>query len=98
MKYCKLFALVVSLFVPVLALAQSSGATGPVIPVNSNTIDYITWVTSAVDDLTSSDAALFVNFGNQILTSLAVIMLIIYGLRWTAHSASRHLLSSIFQA
>lgn len=86
----KLLALVVCLFAPILALAQSSGATGPVIPVNSNTIDYITWVTSAVDDLTSSDAALFLNFGNQILTSLAIIMLIIYGLRWAAHSASRH--------
>jgi hypothetical protein len=60
------------------------------IPVSSASIDYITWVTSAIDSLTASGSALFLSAGTQILTWVGVIMLVIYGLKWAAHSASRH--------
>jgi hypothetical protein len=75
------------LFVITPALRAQSG---PIIPVNSGTVDYISTVTSAIDTLVSSGSGLFLSTGNQILTWIGVIMLAIYGLKWAAHSASRH--------
>lgn len=60
------------------------------IPINSANIDYITWVTSAIDSLVLSGSGLFLTTGTQILTALGVIMLVIYGLKWASASASRH--------
>lgn len=60
------------------------------IPMSSANIDYITWVTSAIDSLVLAGSGLFLQAGTQILTALGVIMLVIYGLKWASASASRH--------
>src|ERR1700684_2021655 len=70
--------------VPVL-FAQSGS-----ISVNSGTVDCITTTARAIDSLVTSGGALFVSTGNQILTSLGIIMLVVCGLRLAAESASRH--------
>ncbi|MGI9070442.1 MAG: type IV secretion system protein [Bryobacteraceae bacterium] len=71
---------------PAAGLAQQQGP----IPVNSQTIDYISPVTSAINALVTADGGVFLSTGTQILTWIGVIMLVIYGLKWAAHSASRH--------
>jgi type IV secretory pathway VirB6-like protein len=52
--------------------------------------DYIGTVTASVTDLVTGAAPVFLTFGNQLLTSLGIIMLVIYGLKWATHSAARH--------
>lgn len=73
---------------PVLFL--SSGAVYGQIPVNSQTQDYITPVTSAINTLVTGDGNTFLSTGNQLLSAIAVIMLVVYGLKWAAASAARH--------
>jgi TrbL/VirB6 plasmid conjugal transfer protein len=63
--------------------------SGP-LPVNSGSVDYITMVTSSVDHLVTSGSPLFLSTGSQLLSAIGVIMLIVYGLKWAAFSASRH--------
>jgi hypothetical protein len=63
--------------------------SGP-IPVNTGTVDYITAITNAIDNLVTSGGGLFLTTGNQILTSIGIIMLVLYGLKLAAESASRH--------
>jgi hypothetical protein len=60
------------------------------LPINSQTIDYISTVTQSIDALVASGAPVFITAGNQLLTALAIIMLVIYGLKWAAASASGH--------
>jgi hypothetical protein len=60
------------------------------IQANSGTVDYITNITSAIDSLVTSGGGLFLSTGNQILTAIGVIMLVVYGLKLAAESASRH--------
>ena len=55
-----------------------------------NTLDLVSWVGSAIDSLVNSGSALFLSTGNQLLTSIGIIMLAVYGLKWAAASASRH--------
>jgi hypothetical protein len=74
---------------PMLLRAQSSPSS-PVVPINSGTIDYVSSVTSAIDSLMTSTGPVFLSTGNDLLTAIAVIMLVIYGLKWATHSASRH--------
>jgi hypothetical protein len=50
--------------------------------------DYIGTVTASVTDLVTGAAPVFLTFGNQLLTSLGIIMLVIYGLKWATHSAA----------
>jgi hypothetical protein len=76
------------LFCP--GLYSQSGTSGPIIPINSGSIDYISYVTSAVDSLVTMGSPLFLTTGNELLTAIAIIMLVIYGLKWATHSASRH--------
>jgi hypothetical protein len=76
---------IVGLVVTPALYAQS----GP-LPVNSGSVDYITMVTSSVDHLVTSGSPLFLSTGSQLLSAIGVIMLIIYGLKWAAFSASRH--------
>jgi type IV secretory pathway VirB6-like protein len=52
--------------------------------------DYIGYVTNQLDALVTSGAPVFLATGNQILTAMGIIMLILYGFRWATHSASRH--------
>ncbi|MGI9072262.1 MAG: type IV secretion system protein [Bryobacteraceae bacterium] len=81
----KLPVVLFALAVPSLLMAQS----GP-IPINSGTVDYITWITNAIDNLVNSSSGVFLTTGNQILTAIGIIMLVIYGLKLAAESASRH--------
>jgi hypothetical protein len=60
------------------------------IPISSQTVDYLSTVTKSIDALVTSGAPVFITAGNQLLTALAIIMLVIYGLKWGAASASGH--------
>lgn len=73
-----------------LAFASSLQAQSGPIPVNSGSVDYITAITNAIDSLVTSGGGLFVSTGNQILTAIGIIMLVTYGLKLAAESASRH--------
>jgi hypothetical protein len=80
----------VLLLAVLLGTAQVIYAQSGPIPVNSGTVDYITTITNAIDNLVTSGGGLFVTTGNQILTSIGIIMLVLYGLKLAAESASRH--------
>ena len=62
---------------------------GP-IPVNSQTQDYVSPVTQAIDNLVTNNGATFLSTGTQLLTAIGVIMLVVKGLQWPRRSASRH--------
>ncbi len=68
-----------------LAFAQNGAP-----PVNGGTVDYITSITSAIDSLVTTDGGVFVSAGHQLLTAIAIIMLVVCGLRLAGESASRH--------
>lgn len=68
-----------------LAFAQNGSP-----PVNGGTIDYITSITGAVDSLVTTGGGVFVSAGHQLLTAIAIIMLVVCGLRLAGESASRH--------
>lgn len=73
-----------------LAFAAGASAQSSSIPVNSGSVDYVTMITSSIDNLVASDSPVFMSMGNQLLTAIGVIMLVTYGLKWALHSASRH--------
>src|SRR5581483_1965702 len=77
------FAFLFTFAVPVV-LAQ-----GP-IPVNGQTQDYISPVTSAINNLVLNNGGAFLTTGMQLLTAVGMIMLVVKGLQWAAASASRH--------
>lgn len=52
--------------------------------------DFIGYVTQELDALVQAGAPVFLATGNQILTAMGIIMLVIYGIRWATHSAARH--------
>lgn len=52
--------------------------------------DYVGTVTASVTNLVTGTAPVFLTFGNQLLTSLGIFMLALYGIKWAAHSAARH--------
>jgi type IV secretory pathway VirB6-like protein len=60
------------------------------IPINGGSVDYVTAVTSTVDGLVTSNTPVFLSMGSQLLNAIGIIMLVIYGLKWAVHSASRH--------
>jgi len=60
------------------------------IPVNSQTQDYISPVTQAMNNLVTTSGGIFLQTGTQLLTAIGIIMLVIKGLQWSAASASRH--------
>ena len=64
-------------------------AQGP-IPVNGQTQDYISPVTSAINNLVLNNGSAFLTTGTQLLTAIGIIMLAVKGLQWAAASASRH--------
>lgn len=64
-------------------------AQGP-IPVNGQTQDYISPVTSAINNLVLNNGGAFLTTGMQLLTAIGIIMLAVKGLQWAAASASRH--------
>lgn len=72
-------------FAAPLLQAQSSP-----VPVNSGSVDYITSITSAIDSMVTANGSVFLSAGNQLLTAIAVIMLVVCGLRLASESASRH--------
>ena len=80
-----LVLLLTFLFVPLVGMQ----AAGP-IPVNSNTVDYVTTITDSIDSLVTTDGGVFISAGHQILTSLGIIMLVVCGLKLAGESASRH--------
>jgi len=86
MKTARKMAITIVLFSASLP-AQNQGA---LVPLNSGSIDYITQVTTSVNSLVTADAGMFVSEGQKVLTSLAVIMFCIYGLKWSLQSSSRH--------
>jgi hypothetical protein len=63
---------------PVPALAAGPG------------IDYTGYVTTQIDSLISGSLPAMQSIGNNLLTWIGIIMLVVYALRWMAHSASRH--------
>jgi TrbL/VirB6 plasmid conjugal transfer protein len=52
--------------------------------------DFIGSVTNELNALVSQGGPVFLATGNQILTAIGIIMLVLYGVRWAIHSASRH--------
>jgi len=75
---------------PLVTMAAARAQSSPSIPINSGSVDYVTTITSSIDNLVASDSPAFLSMGNQLLTAIAIIMLVIYGLKWALHSASRH--------
>jgi len=75
---------------PLLIAASARGQSSPTIPINSGSVDYVSMITSGIDNLVAADSPVFLAMGNQLLSSIAIIMLTIYGLKWALHSASRH--------
>ena len=74
----------------VLAFAPTLAAQAAPPAVNNGTIDYITTITNAIDNMVTSDGGAFLFAGNEMLTTLGVIMLVVCGLRLAGESASRH--------
>jgi len=62
---------------------------GP-IPVNSQTQDYISPVTTAINSLVTNTGGTFLATGTQLLSAIGIIVLVVKGLQWSAASASRH--------
>src|SRR4051794_28786226 len=81
---CRLLILLLATAVPCVTAQQ-----GP-IPVNSQTQDYVSPITLAINNLVTSNGATFLTTGTQLLSAIGVIMLVLKGLQWAAASASRH--------
>lgn len=77
------------LFFLAFAVPAAVAQQGP-IPVNSQTQDYVSPVTQAINNLVTNNGATFLSTGTQLLTAIGVIMLVVKGLQWAAASASRH--------
>jgi len=61
------------------------------IPLNPSTVDYISWITDALNKLVTSGGPVFLTEGNRILTSIGIIMLTIFSLKaMAAVIAHRH--------
>lgn len=75
---------------PLAAVVAARAQSSPTIPINSGSVDYVSMVTSSTDNLVSANSPVFLAMGNQLLTAIGIIMLVIYGLKWALHSASRH--------
>lgn len=52
--------------------------------------DYSGYITNEINNLVLSGVPVLLPIGNQLLTWIGVTMLVIYSMRWMAHSASRH--------
>ena len=79
------------LWLPLLFVcAAAAHAQSGTIPINSGSVDYVGAIGARIDSLVASNSPVFLSIGNQILTSIGVIMLVVYGLKWALHSASRH--------
>jgi hypothetical protein len=76
--------------IPLVTVVTARAQSGPMIPINSGSVDYVSMVSSGIDNLVAADSPVFLAMGNQLLTSIAIVMLPIYGLKWALHSASRH--------
>src|SRR5947208_11033748 len=81
------FVLLISV---VLTLVPKVAAQAAPPPVNNGTIDYITTITNAIDNMITSGGGQFLDAGNQMLSALGIIMLVVCGLRLAGESASRH--------
>jgi TrbL/VirB6 plasmid conjugal transfer protein len=75
---------------PLVTVAAARAQSSPTIPINSGSVDYVSMVTSGIDNLVAADSPVFLAMGNQLLTAIGITMLVIYGLKWALHSASRH--------
>lgn len=61
------------------------------IPINTSTVDYVSWITASIQQLVTSGSPVFLAEGNRLLTAVAVIMLAIFGLKAAASVVShRH--------
>lgn len=76
-------------FIPGLLLIALLLAPIPVFAAGSG-IDYTGYVTTQIDSLITGSLPAIQSAGNTLLTSIGVIMLVIYSFRWMAYSASRH--------
>lgn len=52
--------------------------------------DYSGYITNEINNLVLSGIPVLLPIGNQLLTWIGITMLVIYSMRWMAHSASRH--------
>lgn len=77
------------LFLIVVTVSSISAQQGP-IPVNSQTQDYISPITLAINNLVTSNGGMFLSTGTQLLSAIGIIMLVLKGLQWATASASRH--------
>jgi hypothetical protein len=77
------------LFCLALVVPAAVAQQGP-IPVNSQTQDYVSPVTQAINNLVLNNGASFLSAGTQLLTAIGTLMLAVKGLQWAAASASRH--------
>jgi type IV secretory pathway VirB6-like protein len=72
-----------------LSAAVVAAQAGPP-PVSNQTVDYITTITNAIDNMVTSGGGQFLEAGNQMLSALGIIMLVVCGLRLAGESASLH--------
>ena len=66
----------------ILALAPLAQAAAPA--------DYIGSITDSVTNLVTSGSPVFLATGNQVLTAVGIVMLVLYELKWATHSSARH--------
>jgi len=66
-----------------LAAAHAQGLIPPAIgQADLNKIDYLGWITEAIDQLIATSAGLFVADGFALTRIIAVFMLVLYAIRW----------------
>jgi type IV secretion system protein VirB6 len=70
-----------------LALLPVS-ASAQTIPITQGALDYVTWGTSAIDDLVTSHMDIFVADGFTLLNVLAVLILTMKGIGWMFRGVS----------
>src|SRR3954465_15104286 len=77
------------LFVLGIEVPTARADTSWSIPVNSQTVDMVSWVTQAVDSMVSSEGGVFVEIPAKWPTNFAIVALVLIGLRM-AYSAVSH--------
>lgn len=60
------------------------------VPIDSGSIDFVSTVTASIDKLVMSGSPVFLAEGNKLLTSLAIIMLVIFAIKAGIAVASGH--------
>jgi hypothetical protein len=72
---------IILLLLLVIVVPALRADTSPSIPINSQTVDLLSWVTQSVDSMVTSDGGLFVAVASGWLAKFAIFALLLIGLR-----------------